>query len=398
MKIKQDPADFQVVELTSVVPSTGPFTLYRLEKTSWTTHDALDRICRAWHLPEQRVSFGGLKDRHAHTSQHVTIEQGPERNFAMPGISFRFLGRIPDPFTSSSIESNRFQIVVRDLSAEEASQAIEHIEQVRRDGLANYFDDQRFGSVETGGEFMARRLVLGDWEGGLKLALTAPYEHDRAAAKQEKAILTKHWGNWAECSPKLARGPTRRIIEHLAAQPGDFRGAIARIRADLAGLYLAAYQSHLWNRLLARWLERNLPPANRLVIRLKLDDAPMPHDLSDEQRERLCNLCLPLPSARLKYDEAIAGTPADWPDLMRQTLAREGFELEKMKLQGLRKPFFSRGERAILCLPQNLSAKTEADTRNAGRNAVTLRFDLPRGSYATLLIKRVTQRFGVAER
>jgi tRNA pseudouridine13 synthase len=342
------------------------------------------------------VSFGGLKDRHAHTIQHVTIEEGPERNFAMPGISFHFLGRIPDPFTSSSIQSNRFLIVVRDLSADEARRAIENVEQVRRDGLANYFDDQRFGSVETSGEFMARRLVLGDWEGGLKLALTAPYEHDRAAAKQEKAILRKHWGNWAECARKLARGPTRRIIEQLAARPGDFRGAIARMRADLGSLYLAAYQSHLWNCLLAGWLERNLPPANRLLIRLKLDDVPMPRDLSDEQRERLCNLSLPLPSARLKYDEAIPDAPADWPDLMRQTLAKEGFELEKMKLQGVRKPFFSRGERAILCLPENLSAESGADTRNAGRIAVTLRFDLPRGSYATLLIKRVTRRFGIA--
>jgi tRNA pseudouridine13 synthase len=246
--------------------------------------------------------------------------------------------------------------------------------------------------VDTGGEFMARRLILGDWEGGLRLALMAPYEHDRAAAKQEKAVLRKHWGEWPECARKLSKGPTRRIIEHLAAQPGDFRGAIARMRADLASLYLAAYQSHFWNRMLARWLERNLPTANRLMIRLKLDDVPMPRDLSQEQRAILAGLSLPLPSARLKYDEAIEGAPADWPELLRETLAMEGFDLEKMKLQGLRKPFFSRGERAILCLPQNLSAERGVDQRNYNRSAVTLRFDLPRGSYATLLIKRITHR------
>lgn len=391
MKIKQDPADFQVDELTNLVPSAGPFSLYTLEKTGWTTPDALDRVRRAWKIPAQRVSFGGLKDRHAQTSQYVTIEHGPERRFAMPGINFRFLGRLPEPFTSQCIHSNRFQIVIRDLTPDQARLAFDQVDQVREDGLANYFDDQRFGSVEAAGGFMARRLVLGDWEGGLKLALTSPYDHDRAAARQEKEILRKHWGNWQECARKLRRGPTHRVVEHLAAHPGDFRGAIACLRSDLASLYLAAYQSHLWNRFLARWLERNLPAENRLTIRLKLDDVPMPCRLSADQQANLACLSLPLPSARLKYDDTIDGVPADWPDLMRETLAQDGATLEKMKLQGLRKPFFSRGERAILCLPENLSAETSADERNAERNAITLRFDLSRGSYATLLIKRITQ-------
>jgi tRNA pseudouridine13 synthase len=390
MKIKQDPADFQVDELTDLVPSAGPFALYQLEKTGWTTPDAINRLARAWKIPAQRISFGGLKDRHARTTQHITIEHGPQHRFAMPGVNVKFLGQTPQPFASSCITANRFRIVIRDLAAAEAEQALQNTAKARLDGFANYFDDQRFGSVQTGGEFMAKRLVLGDWEGGLKLALIEPYEHDRAAAKQEKAILRKHWGNWSECAKKLARGPTHRLIEHLAAQPGDFRGAVARLRGDLASLYLAAYQSHLWNRLLARWLERNLPPENRLTIRLKLHDVPMPRDLSAEQRSNLAGLSLPLPSARLKYDEAIAGAPADWPDIMRQILVEEGIDLERMKLQGLRKPFFSRGERANLCEPKNLAAESGFDERNANRTALTLRFDLPRGSYATLLIKRVT--------
>jgi tRNA pseudouridine13 synthase len=391
MKIKQGPDDFQVDELTDLVPSSGQFSLYFLDKSGWTTPDALARVRRAWKILAQCVSFGGLKDRHAHTTQHITIADGPARDFAIPGIVLKYLGRVPAPFESSSIRANRFRIVVRDLSVEQVERARLAIDEVRADGLANYFDDQRFGSVENDGDFMARRLVLGNWEGALKLALTAPYVHDRAAAKQEKAILLKYWGQWAECQQKLPRGPARNVVHVLASRPGDFRGAITRLPADLATLYLAAYQSHLWNRALARWLERLLPVQHRVAVRLKLADAPMPRGLSLAQHDELARLSLPLPSARLKYDEAIEDSPPDWPEVVRETLAEDGVELNQMKLQGLRKPFFSRGVRAILCQPTNLSAEAGADERHPKREALTLRFELPRGSYATLLIKRIVR-------
>ena len=42
------------------------------------------------------------------------------------------------------------------------------------------------------------------------------------------------------------------------------------------------------------------------------------------------------------------------------------------------------------CLPAGLEATSAADELNAGRAKLTLAFDLPRGSYATLVVKRVT--------
>ena len=78
MKIKQRPEDFRVEELTSAVASdTGEFAFYRLDKTGWTTPDALSAIRRRWQVDFRRLSYGGLKDRHAVTSQHITIFRGP---------------------------------------------------------------------------------------------------------------------------------------------------------------------------------------------------------------------------------------------------------------------------------------------------------------------------------
>jgi tRNA pseudouridine13 synthase len=52
--------------------------------------------------------------------------------------------------------------------------------------------------------------------------------------------------------------------------------------------------------------------------------------------------------------------------------------------------FFSRGERAALCLPADLKWESAADENQPGRRKLLLSFDLPRGCYATLLVKRIT--------
>jgi tRNA pseudouridine13 synthase len=52
--------------------------------------------------------------------------------------------------------------------------------------------------------------------------------------------------------------------------------------------------------------------------------------------------------------------------------------------------FFSRGERAALCLPHNLTHEFAADENHRGRDRLTLGFELARGCYATLLVKAVS--------
>lgn len=391
MKIKQSPDDFQVEERTDAVGGpAGRFALYRLEKVGWTTPDALAMVRRRWRVHHSRVSYGGLKDRHAKTVQYVTIANGPQRDLRQHGVAFTFLGRRETPFTSADIRANWFRVVVRDLASARIEGARTALAEVAADGLPNYFDDQRFGSV-SGGEFVAKLLVLERYEDALKQALAAPYEFDHAAQKQEKATLRAHWGDWPAAKAKLPRSHARSLVDYLVSHPTDFRGAIARLRPELGGLYLSAFQSHLWNRTLAAWL-RGRFPADRLIgLRLKLDEVPVPRALSDAERAEVAEARLPLPSARLRYDDAVpAGLPG-WPDALGRVLADEGLALEQLKIRGPRMPFFSRGERPAWFRPADVSAADGPDDRHPGRVALTLAFELPRGCYATLVVKRVTQ-------
>ena len=80
-------------------PATGgPFSLYLLEKRSLGTIEALDGLRRRWNLDRKSVSYGGLKDRHAVTRQHVTVLGGPREGFETEHVRLSYLGAAAEPF------------------------------------------------------------------------------------------------------------------------------------------------------------------------------------------------------------------------------------------------------------------------------------------------------------
>src|SRR4051794_24425731 len=118
MKLKQRPEDFRVEEFPTSSPGDGgAFCFYKLEKRGWTTPDALAAVRRRWKVDHRRLSYGGLKDRHAHTIQYFTIHNGPPRNLEHGTFAVTYLGRTAEPFTAEQIRANGFTITLRSLSA-----------------------------------------------------------------------------------------------------------------------------------------------------------------------------------------------------------------------------------------------------------------------------------------
>jgi len=385
MKLKQRPQDFRVEETTQVVPGNqGAFSFYRLEKRGWATLDAVQAIKRRWHLRSDQLSYGGVKDRHADTIQFLTIRHGPRRDLTHHQIALRYLGQIEHPYHPTDISSNRFEITLRGLEKEDIPPALATLEEIRSYGVPNYFDDQRFGSVEPGAEFVARCLIEARYEQALRLALAAPYRHDPAAKKREKEILRLNWGNWAMCKAKLPPGHARNLVDYLLGHPADFRGAFARMRHELASLYLSAYQSYLWNKILVRVLVQICTSDQLVSVLLRLGRVPMHRWLDAKQMAKLKAMVLPFPSARLKLS---ADDPRD--SLYQEVLAKEQMSLQGMKIRGLREVFFSKGERAALVMPIDLKYEAGADELHPQQHKLTMAFELPRGSYATLIVKRI---------
>lgn len=386
MKLKVLPEDFHVDEILAAAPqATGRYSLYRLAKRSLGTPEAIRDLCRVWKLHPRQVSYGGLKDRHALTTQHLTIDGGPHTAAKGRLWSLEPLGSLDQPFAAAHFAGNRFRIVLRDLSKPAVSRLRVQLEQVRQVGVANYFDEQRFRSVSRDGRFIARSLIAGDFEDALKLALAEPYAHDRAEERAVKEQLRRSWGAWPLLAASLPKGPAHRVVRHLAEAPADFMGAFSRLPPELQSLYLSAYQSRLWNRILARWLSQNLEAKERCFFESGQERLPTPRRLSAEKLTALKETLLPLPSARLALAPGDPLSP-----LYEAALAEEGLTLEAMKLPGLREPFFSKGSRPVLYFPAHLTETKARDELYPGKWKSTLAFDLPRGCYATLLVKRLT--------
>ncbi len=386
MKLKSRPDDFQVEEVTSVVAgTTGAYAFYRLTKKSMGTPEAIQRICRELNVDPRRVRYGGLKDRHAETIQYLTIDEGPERHFRDALIQLKYLGRVDEPYGPQSFSGNRFGITIRDLDQPALDRMLESLEEARHGLIANYFDDQRFGSVGADQQFVARALIDGNDEKALKLAISTYYEHDRSQERKAKALLRQHWGNWQKLTNKMPNGFLSHIVVHLSRQPDDYRGAFALIPFFLRNMYLSAYQSSLWNRILSCWLMTSLPVTSLIAVQQKHQSIPMPVHLSQEQITELKDLEIPLPSSRAEMAMDHPFKPS-----VDAVLIEEGLSMNQIKLKHYKEPFFSKGNRPAFYVPEGLQHELGWDKLNKGHRKIRLTFALPRGSYATLLIKRIS--------
>ncbi len=74
---------------------------------------------------------------------------------------------------------------------------------------------------------------------------------------------------------------------------------------------------------------------------------------------------------------------------MARILADEKVEPRMFRMKKLRNTFFGKGMRDAIVAPAGLRAVPGDDELNTGRKKLTLSFELPKGSYATILIKRL---------
>src|SRR5262245_59778443 len=123
MKLKRLHEDFQVEEQIELAARGGPFALFRLSKQGLGSPEAIDAVLAQWNLSRFQVAYAGLKDRHARTTQFVTIRGGPRRGFRQENLELTYVGQVGRPIHARDIVANRFAVVIRDLTDEELNGA-----------------------------------------------------------------------------------------------------------------------------------------------------------------------------------------------------------------------------------------------------------------------------------
>jgi tRNA pseudouridine13 synthase len=137
--------------------------------------------------------------------------------------------------------------------------------------------------------------------------------------------------------------------------------------------------------MLARLIGRETRFDQRVMLDFKVAPLPIHRHLDPDQARLLASTRLPLPASRTSL-------PPEGPirELALAVVAEMGLTWEDLRVKGLKDVFFSKGDRPALFFPSEPDHEVAFDDLYPGRSKVTLRFDLPKGAYATLVVKRVT--------
>lgn len=388
MKLRQLPSDFIVEEISNFTPeASGKYFVYKLEKRSISTMEALELIARQAGVRTKALSASGLKDKHAEASQLFSSDKPLPADIKDERITLSFVGKSTRPLTAGFIDENRFKLVLRGLDATESEAVARNADELRRFGVPNYYDNQRFGSNVHGQGFIAKALVQGRYEEALRLHMGVPHRKQSMRDKQNRRLAQELWGKWDELHKRMKRCSEAAIVEFLRDNPGKFMEAFERITPPLRIMYVAAYQSLIFNESVRRFLEaaRDANTLDLFSVQNRAGFIPMYRTLSKYQLDNWGELLFPIIGPRTDLD----ATPLAAPHV-RATLEAEGITQEQLELKGMERTRFKGASRKLLLMPKDLEVGAPVpDDLNQGRYKVATSFTLPRGSFATIVARRL---------
>ena len=385
MRIKVVPGDFLVEEQVHLaLTASGPWAAYRVRKVGLTTPEVQTCLASTLKLSREQVIFPALKDKEAVAIQFAVLPMGLAE--VIEGVGFRAqrVGFLRQPLRPADLRGNAFTILLRDLAEGEAARVAQRLDELGRYGLPNYFDQQRFGSLTPNGDFIGKAIIRRDAEGALRAHFTQPFLGDPRvvlAFKRTAATLWPDWPAMLEAAPRPSN--YRSVLTYLAGHPQDFRKALNLIPQRLLSLYLAAYQSYLWNRITGAYLVRLYQRNGVQALPLTIAGQALPLHIgpAGQLLAELSSLRIALPSHQATFQAEVAG-------IVQGVLAAEGLALDDLKARILKKAYLAKGSRAVLLIPKEMRVDAPlADERFPGRLKLLVRFVLSPGSYATLLLK-----------
>ena len=419
--LRASPEDFRVTELEAfetqpVDADTGayPHLVFRAELHNWETNDFASALSDRLGISRERVSWAGTKDKRAVTTQLFSVKGLDADDLpALDGAAIDVVGRAGRPILFGDLAGNAFDIVVRDAeSPENAASVLADLQTLSGTaeptdsetlptgavtvGVPNYFGQQRFGSRRPVTHEVGLAIVRESWEDAVLAYVGNPHEREPEATQAARAYVdeTRDWAGALDRLPRALgyeRSMCHALVENGAETPADFREAVETLPTNLQTLFVNAAQSYVFNRVLSARLERGLPfdrPVEGDVVCFSDSDAPEGVQLPDTDRtqrvteprlrtvERHCERGRAFVTAPLVGTETELGD-GEPGDIARTVLDDVGIEPGDFDLPGA---FDSTGTRRAVLVRTDLGAVREGAD-------LTFSFSLPKGSYATVLLR-----------
>ena len=391
-------------EPVDVSTDAYPHLVFRATLQGWDTNDFASRLSDALGVSRERVSWAGTKDKYAVTTQLFSVygadpEDLPEIN----GVEIDVLGRAGRSIEFGDLAGNAFELVVSEPEEPENVAAItDELEafggledgEKTTVGVPNFFGQQRFGSKRPVTHEVGLEIVRGNWEGAVMAYLGNPTEAEPESTQEARTFVeeTRDWQESLERFPNRLRYE-RSLLHGLAEvddeSPETFRAALERLPSNLQRLFVHAAQSYAFNLMLSERLERGLPfdrPVEGDVVCFADTDAPEGLELPDVDREqrvtekRVRSVTRHCERGRAFVTAPLVGTETELADGEQGEIERsvlDDLELEPGDFD-LPGEFHSTGIRRAILVRTDLEYDLEP---------LTLSFSLPKGSYATVLMR-----------
>jgi tRNA pseudouridine13 synthase len=397
-RLKSSSDAFHVTEI-STYPRPDPdgaYSVLRVVSRDWEQHELADAIARRLGLGRNAIQWAGTKDRRAVAERLLSYRGSlPDRELNLPRVEVAEAYRARDGLVLGHHYGNAFDLRVDELAAppEEAVPAYRAVEAELRaaGGFPNFFGPQRFGEVRPITHEVGRWVVRGDLARAVNVYLVERPVGGRAGTGD---AARDAYAEHRDAARALGEFPPeyrfeRTLLEHLARGHTPER-AFRALSRDLRLLFVHAFQSFLFNRWLSERARSGLPLAAPVVgdevLRLERDGSvrsregvPVGPDNLAECADLVARGRGLVAGPLVGYETAESAGPAG--DLLDRLLAAEGVDRAMFRLPSTPE-LASRGAARPVLLPvPPLGISAE------GGEQVRFTFALPKGAYATVLLR-----------
>ena len=405
-RLKRDASDFRVQELSAypLPDPDGSVTILRVESQGWEQHELTDRLAHEIGVPAYAIRWAGTKDRRA-VADRILSYRGPPplgRTINIPNVTVREMYRAREELVLGHHYGNRFDVVLRELRGT-ADALVEQAERIRSelgqsDGFPNFFGAQRFGEVRPITHTVGRELVRGDPARAVDVYLCENPPGETPVGATARQAYAEH----RDPSRALREFPPtlqfeRQILERLARGQGPDR-ALRAFRRPLRTLFIHAYQAHLFNRYTSRRYAAGLsllePDSGDWLLRVAKDGTIPGRDPVAVTRDNLSEARALTSQGKARLVGPLVGfstPPLDGTggQILDSLLSEDGVTRADFRLPATPELASAGNWRPFWCSAGPIAiAKGGSDAEPA----IRFTFNLPRGTYATVLLREFTKR------
>ncbi len=389
-KIKQELDDFVVEERGLFSPSGEGEHLYvSITKTDITTFGVINRLSNILKIPEKGIGYAGLKDRSAIATQVFSIQHCKETDLEkcdIPGIRINWMKPHNHKLRAGQLRGNSFKIILRDLSGkggDSESFLTELFQQIAQKGFPNYYGSQRFG-YRRDSHLVGGALLRGKHKEAVGYILGKPRSPEEEDESRE-ARCAYEAGDYEKAYICFTRrfSLERRLLYYILRAGPNYFGAVKRIPKTTKRLLVSAFQSHLFNFVLADRIRFDA------LAELWKGDAAMKHDngavfiVEDQEVEE----------ERFRRFEISPTGPMFGKKMLQPEGRAQQFEEKALASEDLRHEDFHKVSPGLKLRGARRSLRIQPQEINwelRGRD-LHLSFYLPKGCYATTFLREVAK-------